>query len=313
MATKLKASRRIATGLAVAVWGSVLSIGLWRICKSEAAQEEEYLNAACDMLIASWGHRWACKQLETLSGSSFHSPPPKTKGLDDGREGQFLEHQRVIEAMACFHSLHVAAYYGDSSIVQTLLENDINPNLSNEYFGSALFAASYSGHTDIARLLIEHGAALDGKGLLGTPLEAAAYQGHVEILRLLLDRWINVGSNDRTTRCLLYASEQGHTRAVQLLLERRDVDVNARDHIGQSPLLLAARNGHLEVARRELPLESFSSLSSNLRAPEMSQECLRSMFREHVSRAPKLLKRGITDSSGYSALGTARCTPKHPG
>ncbi|TRX89218.1 hypothetical protein FHL15_009916 [Xylaria flabelliformis] len=232
LTTKLRVVRGNETGLASAIWNSVSSIGSWRICNSEAAQEEEYLSAACDMLIASRGKYWVCGKLQTLLSSSACFPPLETNDSDDRAEILCPENQRPIEAMVRFHSLQLAAYHGDHVIVETLLKNGVDPNFLNEYFGSALYVAAYRGHTDIARLLIEHGAAINGEGNLGTALEAAAYQGHVETLRLLLDRWANVRADDTTTRCLFYASKQGHTQAVQLLLARSDVNVNAQYQIG---------------------------------------------------------------------------------
>ncbi|KAI0530069.1 ankyrin repeat-containing domain protein [Xylaria digitata] len=236
--TKLKADRRKQSRLAVAVWGSILSIQLWRIRNSEPSQDDVYINAAVGILIANWGQHRVCKQLVASSTTSSYSESPDVKALDDLTWGPCPDRQRLIEAMAHFNSLHVAAYRGDGRIVEVLLENDINPNLSSEYFGSALYAAAFSGHTDMARLLIDRGAALDSKGFLGTPLEAAAQLGHVQMLQLLLERWPSANGNDMVNRCLVYASKNGHKRAVQLLLER-DVDLNAGKDIGQIPPVLA--------------------------------------------------------------------------
>ncbi|KAI0543932.1 ankyrin repeat-containing domain protein [Xylaria curta] len=225
LTTKLNAVRGIEPGFASAIWNSVSLIGSWRICNSEAAQEE-YLNVACDMLIVNKGKDWVCGKLQTLLGGSAHSSPA-TNYSDDGPEGQWPESQQGRQPLVRSHSLQLAAYNGDRVIVETLLKDGVDPNLSLEYFGSALYGAAYKGHADIAHLLIEHGAGIIYQGYLGSPPEAAAYQGHVETLRLLLDRWTDVDPCT-LSRCLFYASEQGHTQTVQLLLARGHVDINAQ-------------------------------------------------------------------------------------
>ncbi|KAI0515082.1 ankyrin repeat-containing domain protein [Xylaria bambusicola] len=281
LVTKLQASRGIETGLPAAVWGAVLSIEFWKAPGFEASIEKEYLDSACGLVIASRGTRWAGEEIDAKLKSRLHSPPPTMKPSGEETERLSPSHERALEAMDCFRSLHVASYHGDISVVRTLLDNSIDPNLSNEYFGSALYAACYRGHADIARLLIEHGAALDGEGSLGTPLEAATHlghttvvgllldkgaafypgrittkclldasrEGHTTVVGLLLDRGVTFYPGGITTKCLLDASREGHTEIVKLLLEQNDIKVNAIDHAGEPPLIIAAKRRHHGVAR----------------------------------------------------------------
>ncbi|KAF8517230.1 hypothetical protein JB92DRAFT_2549927, partial [Gautieria morchelliformis] len=59
-------------------------------------------------------------------------------------------------------------------------------------FDNALQAASYSGHTVIVRLLLQHGAdAAVQDGLFGGPLQAAASEGHFEVVRVLLENGVD--------------------------------------------------------------------------------------------------------------------------
>ena len=58
---------------------------------------------------------------------------------------------------------------------------------------TCLITAARYGHLDICRLLIDKGAQLEAKDIIGrTPLHCAAVRGHVEIVRLLCDRGADV-------------------------------------------------------------------------------------------------------------------------
>jgi ankyrin repeat protein len=47
----------------------------------------------------------------------------------------------------------------------------------------------------------------------------------------------------------LLAAKQGHTTVVELLLNEGDMDPNARNEGGQTPLLCAAKRGHEQVVK----------------------------------------------------------------
>ncbi|KAI1357315.1 ankyrin repeat-containing domain protein [Xylaria arbuscula] len=249
LATKLRYSRDIDAGLSAAVWSSVASIARWKMYQLGVFEEKEYLEAACGMLVASQGHQWAWDQLTTISDDRARHIPSKAAS-SKGKECQEISTQEhAIQAMVCYCSLHIAAYYGDALIVQTLLQNKSNPNLSNDYFGSALYAASYNGHLNIVRLLIENGAAFDGQGYLGAPLEAATHRGHIKVLQLLLERGSKFYPGSVIQKCLHDASVQGNPQVVQVLLENTSVNINAKTATGhETPLILAAINNNFDVA-----------------------------------------------------------------
>ncbi|KAK3346481.1 ankyrin repeat-containing domain protein [Lasiosphaeria hispida] len=220
-----------------------LSIRLWKACNQEAGHGQKYLHAACGAVAAHRGHRWVCEQLRSYSANWLSPSLPKPEG------DEISAREEAMRAMMSYNGLQVAAYSGDRSLVQTLLEAGADANAQDKTFGSAFYTAAYTGHTDVARLLFEHGASLHGEGYFGTPLEAAARQGHLETTRFLLDSGADMGANDRPTDCLLYASGDGHEDVVQLLLTRNEIDVNAENAIGQTALILAAQNKHRGIAR----------------------------------------------------------------
>jgi ankyrin repeat protein len=116
---------------------------------------------------------------------------------------------------------------------------------------TALIAAAAGGHTECARLLMNHGAnkdAADNRGL--TALMAAASNGRSDCVRLLTEFGADkeaVHSNGTTA--LFYAARDGHTDCVCLLVH---CGANPNTRIARSgftALMGAARNGHKEIVR----------------------------------------------------------------
>jgi ankyrin repeat protein len=62
-------------------------------------------------------------------------------------------------------------------------------NIQGGEYGNALQAASYEGHHEIVKLLLDNGAVVNAQGgKYGNALQAASYEGHHEIVKLLLGK-----------------------------------------------------------------------------------------------------------------------------
>ncbi|KAI9739863.1 MAG: Ankyrin repeat domain-containing protein 60 [Claussenomyces sp. TS43310] len=212
----------------------------WQTYSSETSlYEDEHWETACAVAVAFRGKSWVVDHLRTFFRGVWDltdCPAPCLPGRAGNRYPP------------CHHDLPVAAYHGDKSIVEALLNGGAKVNTSDNYLGSALYAAAYRGNTDLLSLLLHHRANVN---ICGTPLHAAADQGHEEVIQMLLDKGANVnGEGERN--CLLAASGKGHERAVQVLLARFDINTNFQDSFGMTPLLLAVRYGYQTVARRLL-------------------------------------------------------------
>ncbi|KAK8040286.1 hypothetical protein PG991_000074 [Apiospora marii] len=169
------------------------------------------------------------------------------------------------------------------SIVQQLLEKDVDVNTQGGYYGTALQAASARGDPNIVKLLLNKGANIDARGgvyhtalyaassngcdevvqlllnrsadakittiLEKTPLHAASEKGHEKVVKLLLQRGVDVKATDSDGRTPLHmASDEGHEKLVKLLLEN-NADANAGDRRMQTPLHIVALKGKPEVAK----------------------------------------------------------------
>jgi ankyrin repeat protein len=121
---------------------------------------------------------------------------------------------------------------------------------------TGLHMASYFGLVHAVESLIADKADIDAKDSLGTtPLIYAAIKGHETIVEKLL----NAGANPNTVcfrggAALHRAAAYDYLGIVKLLLAHKEIDVNAH-HSGwghESPLMLAAENGHADVVKELL-------------------------------------------------------------
>ncbi len=93
-------------------------------------------------------------------------------------------------------------------------------------------AATYQ----IVKLLIDHGADIYAADQLGKrPLDLAIERGHAQIVPLL--------------KPLHLAAESGDLIRVKNIVEKVPKSLNLKDERGWSPLHLAVKNGHLEIAK----------------------------------------------------------------
>lgn len=154
--------------------------------------------------------------------------------------------------------LYFAALCGFSDLANYLVTMCAEPvDVKYGYHGSPLHAASYKGHLDVVRVLINHRAKVNTTNEnKETPLHAAFYGEHLEVMRLLLQNGADVEVKDCFDNTLLHrASFEGRLEVVNLLLYY-NADPNAKNKNGWRPLHRAALRGQFEVAQRLLSKEA---------------------------------------------------------
>ena len=106
-----------------------------------------------------------------------------------------------------------------------------------------------SANFEAVTTLLDAGADPDGTGSRVSPLHAAANFGRLDMVRLLAERGATVdGAGPGGETALLIASRQGHVDVVDLLLQlRANINVAAGEH-RLTPLHAAAIGGHTRVA-----------------------------------------------------------------
>ncbi|EXU98136.1 ankyrin repeat protein, partial [Metarhizium robertsii] len=110
-------------------------------------------------------------------------------------------------------------------------------------YGNALQAASFRGHLEIVKLLLDKGADVNAQGgLYGTTLHAASSGGHLEIVQLLLDKGADVNAQGGEYGTALQgASSRGHLEIVQLLQGRGAITSSSKWSGSRSPMNLTKK------------------------------------------------------------------------
>ena len=156
-------------------------------------------------------------------------------------------------------ALHVAAIYGKSDVVRTLLDKGADVNAKTKTFGrTALCEAAIHDKSDVVRTLIDKGADVNAKIKCWlTALHVAAMHGSSDIVRILLDKGADVNAKDSFGLTALHlAAMHGSSDIVRTLLDK-GARVNEKTHIaaandkppiGSTALSEAISNGHQAVA-----------------------------------------------------------------
>ena len=137
------------------------------------------------------------------------------------------------------------------SVHETRFGPRINdPVLSQTDLATAkpLHIAAYFGQLEIAKLLIDHGAFVDGlDDRLRTPLHFAAKNGQTQVVKLLIHSGANVNAlDDHLQSPCMKAAEYGFFEPIQALIEG-GADLTLQDRNHQSALYHAADWDHREV------------------------------------------------------------------
>ncbi|XP_034949608.1 ankyrin-1-like [Chelonus insularis] len=152
--------------------------------------------------------------------------------------------------------LFVACKSGNVAAVQCLLENHVNPNATNQHSQTALhyICSAKPGTTlQIIQLLLKHNAdteAMDDRGW--TPLFEACSSGNIVAVKVLLGNHANPNVrcwNGRTALHLTSALEPVITLQIMQSLLKHNVDIEAADEEGRTPLIEACIYGNVVAVK----------------------------------------------------------------
>jgi uncharacterized protein len=93
-------------------------------------------------------------------------------------------------------------------------------HIMHDVLSDAMYAAARNGHTEIVEYLLDHGAAIDAKGVFGaTALHWAAINGHRDVVELLVTRGASLDIRDARYNSTPagWAREGGHIELAALL------------------------------------------------------------------------------------------------
>ncbi|XP_035389227.1 caskin-2-like isoform X1 [Electrophorus electricus] len=151
-----------------------------------------------------------------------------------------------------FSALHHAALAGTNDLLSLLLEAQATVDIKDSNGMRPLHYAAWRGKAESVLMLLRYGASVNGASQDGQiPLHLAAQYGHYEVTEMLLQHQSNPCTVNKAKKTPLdLACELGRLKVAQLLLSSNMVvallEGNGRDN---TPLHLAARNGHKDIIR----------------------------------------------------------------
>lgn len=190
--------------------------------------------------------------------------------------------------------LHDAARVGDVAQAGAIIMDDPSSlNVKDLYGFTPLSIATQEGYVEVVSLLLEKGAAIEGKanyrgapastsafyanpatvkvlavkGLVepigATPLYIAAKGGHLAVVKLLLEKGASIDAKAEDDCTPLWIGAfNGHLNVVTLLLEE-GAAVEGKHKDGVTPLAAAAQQGQLEVVRQLLQKGAVADAKDN--------------------------------------------------
>ena len=240
----------------------------------------------CLYLAASWGHTEVIKVL--LEG-----------GGDPNQETGELRYPLTV---AC-------QKVDDGSLddlIEDLLKHGADPNLvSNSGQHEGVLPLMYSVQISTARLLLDHGADINGQSKQYTaPLTQAITKQRLEILEYFLERGADVQEYHPITGLpLSYASAFENTDIVKKLLEK--ADINANDNKNGTALHMAAFWGKEDSIDALLAAGADETIVYWLRGPVFMAACYTQDLDFVKKLGEKLKSRQGTNMIGHNALHVA--------
>ena len=154
----------------------------------------------------------------------------------------------VVHVQSRRNALAVAAHCGNDDVVRLLLQHGAKINGHDAFFMTPLYLASMRGHHSVVELLLQERALVDEKGPNDeTPLRAASDKGHMEVASLLIRYGAKVNARDCKQLTALHAAAKlGDEAIVDLLLSHR-AHIEAKDGSFMAPIHHACEGGHDRV------------------------------------------------------------------
>ena len=174
-----------------------------------------------------------------------------------------------------------------------------------------LWTAAVSGHLDIAKILIERNADVNGRtSSNSTPLRAAAYFGRLDIVSCLVENGADVNARNKYENTpLMIACYNGHSQVVTYLIES-GANIDLQDKEGNTALHWTIYKDHFEIAKELVALGAPQLPNIQLFTPLLlaSNNCKIDMV-EYFIKRPECTKEQRIE--GLELLGATLANEDH--
>lgn len=202
-------------------------------------------------------------------------------------------------------ALHWAVYWDDLETAALLIRAGAQVNAANDYGVTPLSLAATNGNAGLVSKLLEAGANPNAALSTGeTVLMTAARSGQVEAVTHLLARGAEVNRKDTEhgQTALMWAVSEKHLDVARTLIAHgADIHAHSATKNGFTPLLFAAREGDIEGVRMLLA----AGATVNETATDGSDSLLVATVRGHAALVSFLLDQGADPNAigaGYTPL-----------
>ena len=154
-------------------------------------------------------------------------------------------------------ALSIASYCGHAEVVRLLIAKGANVNNKDRDSFTPLMCATDKGYCEAASILVNCGACIDARDrqnrtaldiALGKCAAGQAHRRHGEIVEMLIRKGAKVDFHKWGSTLLALSLERGVAKEIESLLGR-NVDVNCTINGSDTPLIVAARKGSVEIVR----------------------------------------------------------------
>ncbi|XP_059839575.1 CARD- and ANK-domain containing inflammasome adapter protein [Hypanus sabinus] len=192
--------------------------------------------------------------------------------------------------------LHMAALRDESKIAEILLKCGAAADIKDEKNRTPLIHAVSLGHLSTVKVLLEAGAKVDVD-----MIDGALNSNNQSLIKLILEYATGISPNV-LVNALFKAVQKNQHRAVGVLIER-GIDINAKNEMQYTPLLLAAELGHTESVKVLIT----KGAHLNERTPNMNSALHLAAETGSLSVAKLLIDEGMD----VNIIGCSDQTPLH--
>ncbi|KAH6901009.1 ankyrin repeat-containing domain protein [Coprinopsis sp. MPI-PUGE-AT-0042] len=212
--------------------------------------------------------------------------------------------------------LSLAAWRNNAAMVELLLKLDeIDVNSQDKSGNTALLVAAEKGSADVVQTLLLdpqinlHKRNNKGESALRCALGGGCSSGHTEAALHLIAMGIDVNAADHLGRTPLMLAYSHPVRLFEKLAQHPDIDLLKRDNNGQTPLMHACRNGTSSPVQWYLRLPGVEAIDHSGASATVHRVQqwgpLSTASEDHVSDFPALIDTGLDVNARVSKGFTA--------